>query len=241
MTSFDADRGSIPDSVVLPPGQAWGRVAAMAAILWVILGIGCFSFGSRWVHSTFGATIQGAFFLSLVFTAGALVVVVALRSWQRRLGETLSDIGWRRPTTRRAIAVGVLFGVLWTAMGYSRGGNPLELSWQRPIMMILGVYIAFAEEAARAFMLTQLHRARVPAILQIAVGGIVMGGYHGLIGLHFSPLYAAFSFIMFAVLSAIYVWGRRSLTPVVIGHSLTHVLGDPELMRSILVGLGYLG
>lgn len=223
------------------PRRAWARVLAMTAILWLVLGIGCFSFGTRWVYAEYGSSLQGAFALSLVFLAGAIVVSAAVWGWQRRLGESLAEIGWRRPTTKRAIVAGVVFGVLWTAMSYARGGDPLAMSWQRPLMMAIGVVIAFGEEAARAFILAQLHRIRVPALAQVVLGGVIMGSYHGLIGLHYSVLYAVSSFVMFAVLSALYVWGRRSLTPVLIGHSLTHVLGDPELMRGILVGLGHLG
>ncbi len=225
----------------LSPGVAWGRVVGMTGVLWLALGVAGFGVGTRWVYARHQDTVAGAFALDLAFLAGALAVVAVVGAWQRRLGETFVELGWGAPTRTRAVVAAVGFGLLWTALSYSRGGDPLAWSWQRPIMMVIGVVLALAEEVARAFVLTQLHRAGVPAWAQVVVGGVVMGSYHGLVGLHYSVTYAVSSVVMFAILSAIYVWGRRSLTPVVIGHSLPHVLGDPELTRMILTGLGHLG
>jgi hypothetical protein len=35
----------------------------------------------------------------------------------------------------------------------------------------------------------------------------------------------------------LYIWGRRSLTPGWLAHSLSHVLGDPPLTMGILLGV----
>ncbi len=64
-----------------------------------------------------------------------------------------------------------------------------------------------------------------------------MGLYHGLIGWHFSVMYAVTSTVLFALLSALFLFGHRSLTPPLVAHSMTHLLGDPTLMRGILFGV----
>ena len=46
------------------------------------------------------------------------------------------------------------------------------------------------------------------------------------------------SFVLFGVLSVIYVYGGRSLTPVYIAHAMAHFLGDPALMQGVLYGVG---
>lgn len=67
-----------------------------------------------------------------------------------------------------------------------------------------------------------------------------MGFYHGLIGYHVMPSYTVFSFVLFALLSMLYVYGDRSLTAPPIAHALVHLLGDPTLMRGILQGVEHL-
>ena len=53
-----------------------------------------------------------------------------------------------RPTRGAAMAVAVVYGLAWVAMSYVRGEDPLAWSWQRPIMMGVGVILAFGEEIA---------------------------------------------------------------------------------------------
>lgn len=43
--------------------------------------------------------------------------------------------------------------------------------------------------------------------------------------------------MIFAVVSLIFVLGKRSLTPGLIAHAMTHVLGDPSLIQGILFGV----
>ncbi len=64
-----------------------------------------------------------------------------------------------------------------------------------------------------------------------------MGVYHGVLGRHYSVPYAITSAVIFAVVSLIFVLGRRSLTPGLTAHAMTHVLGDPYLTQGILFGV----
>ena len=68
-----------------------------------------------------------------------------------------------------------------------------------------------------------------------------MGSYHGLIGFHYSVLYAFFSAVIFSIVGIIFVVGQRSLTPVVIAHAMTHFFGDPELLMGLLRGAVSMG
>ena len=218
--------------------QAWRNALIVSAVLWVVLGVGCFGFGAQLVADHYGHTLDGAFVLDLVFLAGVLVVIGFVVGWQRAHGETIRDLGWRLPTTRVAIAVAIVFGLLWTATAYARGGDPFALTWQRPVMALIGVVLAFGEElAVRGFFMEQLRRGGVPTWVQVVSSGLVMGAYHGLLGWHYSVPYAISSTVLFSLLSLIFVLGRRSLTPGLVAHSMTHVLGDPALTRGILYGV----
>lgn len=218
--------------------SAWPAVAGVVAVLWAVLGVGCFGFGAQLVTDRFGPTLTGALVLDLVFLAGVAVVIAFVVGWQRAHGETLAELGWRRPTRRSAIVLGVAFGLVWTATGYARGGDPFAWSWQRPVLAVIGIVLAFGEEiAVRGFLLEHLRRAGTPTWLQVVASGVVMGVYHGVIGAHYSVLYAVSSFVIFAIVSLIFVYGRRSLTPGLVAHALTHVLGDPGLIQGILRGV----
>ena len=123
-------------------------------------------------------------------------------------------------------------------MSYMRGGDPLAFPWQRPIMMSVGLVLAFAEEiAVRGLILDRLARCGTSRLIQIVVTAGIMALYHGVVGHSVWPSYMVASFFLFGILSAIYVYGGRSLTPVFIAHAMTHFLGDPVLMQGILYGV----
>jgi len=157
---------------------------------------------------------------------------------QNANGETLRELGWRRPTTRRAVLAGVLLGLVWTELTYARSGSILAVPWERPIMVVIGVWLAFGEELAmRGYLIEQLHRGGVAPWLQVVVSALATGCYHGVVGFHYAVLYAATSSVLFGLIAVLYIWGRRSLTPGWIAHSLSHVLGDPTLTMGILLGV----
>ena len=113
------------------------------------------------------------------------------------------------------LIIAVIYGLAWTAMAYARGGDPLAWSWQRPIMMAIGLVLAFGEEiAVRGLILDRLERCGSSRLLQVVITAAVMGVYHGVVGHHIWPSYMLSSFILFGVLSIFYVYGGRSLTPV---------------------------
>lgn len=147
-----------------------------------------------------------------------------------------------RPTRGAAVAVAVVYGLAWVAMSYARGGDPLAWPWQRPIMMGVGLILAFGEEiAVRGLILDRLERCGTGFLVQIVTTGAVVGVYHGVVGHHVWPSYMISSFVLFGLLSALYMYGRRSLTPPLIAHAMTHFLGDPTLMRGILYGVALAG
>ena len=231
-----------PVRAPLPAIVAWRNALGIVVLLWVVLGLE-FSFLAEFLaHRLPHQLLLASALLDSGFAIGAAVVVGTIILWQRAHGETLADLGWRRPTTLVAIAAAVVYGLLWTALGYARGGDPLAVSWERLLMMLIGPFLAFAEELAmRGFFMENLRRGGVPAWLQVVASGVLMGGYHGIVGLHYSLEYAATSAVLFTIIAAIFVFGRRSLTPGLLAHGMTHLLGDPTLTEGILVAVTSLG
>lgn len=217
---------------------AWREVALTAGVLWLVLGGACFFLGAQSIYDRWGTSLNAAFVLDIVFLIGCLAVIVFVLWRQHRLGEGIAELGWGRPVRTPVIVIAVVYGLAWTAMSYMRGGDPLAFPWQRPIMMSVGLVLAFAEEiAVRGLILDRLARCGTSRLIQIVVTAGIMALYHGVVGHSVWPSYMVASFFLFGILSAIYVYGGRSLTPVFIAHAMTHFLGDPVLMQGILYGV----
>ena len=217
---------------------AWREVGLAVVVLWSVLGGACFFLGAQSIYDRWGTSLNATLVLDAVFLIGCLAVIGFVFRRQRRQGEGIVELGWGRPVRMPVIVIAVVYGLAWTAMSYMRGGDPLAFPWQRPIMMAIGLVLAFAEEiAVRGLILDRLERCGSSRLLQVVITAAVMGVYHGVVGHHIWPSYMLSSFILFGVLSIFYVYGGRSLTPVYVAHAMTHFLGDPALMRGILYGV----
>ena len=159
--------------------------------------------------------------------------------WQRSRGESLAELGWGRATTRLALILAVLLGVLFLVANYFGakrllpGVDVLELSWVRVGLIPLGIFLAIGEETVmRGFFMTELHRSRVSTWLQIFASGACSAFYHAFQ----NPTFLGFfpSFVLFSLHAGLYVLGRRSLTPVVLTHGIYHVFAEPYLLMLAL-------
>ncbi len=174
----------------------------------------------------------------LGFAIAAVFAFVYIVVWQRRRGSSLAELGWGRPTTRLALVLGVILGVAYTSFAYFGarhllpGVDVTQFTWTRLLLAPLGIFLAVTEETLmRGLFMTELQRGRVPAWLQILASGACSAVYHSfqnptLIG--FLP-----SFILFSLHAGLYVLGRRSLTPVILAHSIYHILGEPYLLMMV--------
>ena len=231
----------------LSPFTAWRNALGIVVLLWLLLGLVNFGFITNYLASTMANNLLlASFYLDITFGISAAIIVALIVLWQRRHGETLMDLGWRRPTTVTAIIIGIVYGALWVVLSYSHEPHPIQgflaLSWERPIMMLIGLFLAFTEELAmRGFFMEQLRRGNIPTWIQVLASAIFMGGYHGIIGLHYSLLYGISSMVLFGIVAVIFVIGKRSLTPGTIAHVMTHFFGDPILIMGILHGAIMLG
>lgn len=230
----------------LSPLIAWRNALGVVVLLW-LFALGNFGLITNYLASIMPTNLLlASFYLDVSFGIGIAVIVGLIVWWQRHHGETLMDLGWRRPTTVTAISIGIIYGALWVMLSYVREPHPVQsslaLSWERPLMMLIGLFLAFGEELAmRGFFMEQLRRGRIPTWLQVIASAVFMGGYHGIIGLHYSLFYGLSSMVLFGIVAVIFVIGKRSLTPGTIAHAMTHFFGDPVLTMGILHGAIMLG
>jgi membrane protease YdiL (CAAX protease family) len=217
---------------------AWRNALAITLLGALLIGLGGFvGLGiflprqlSLW-HAAIGQ--------QLGFALGLAIILGVIVRWQRARGETLVELGWGRPTRPTAIVAAVLLGVLYLWGSYFGvrelvpSADPLAFHWERVALAPVGIGMAIAEEIMmRGFFMTELQRARVATGWQIVASGACSAAYHAL----HEPTLLGFlpAFVLFSLHAALYVYGRRSLTPSIVAHSLYHVFGQPYLLMMVL-------
>jgi membrane protease YdiL (CAAX protease family) len=226
--------------------RAWSTAVGVTLLGGLLGGVGCFvllgNYLLRQVEAQRLDLFRAAVWWEVGFTVAMAVILAAIVAWQRAHGASLQELGWGRPTTPLALALAVLLGAAFLAGNYfgARRLLPdvdvLELNWVRVALAPLGVFLAAAEETMmRGFFMTQLERARVSGWLQIVASGACSASYHAL--QNPTPLGFIPSFILFSLHAGLYVLGKRSLTPVVVAHSIYHVFGEPYLLMMALVAM----
>ncbi len=226
----------------LSPLKGWRNALGVTVLGCLIIGLANFMLLAGYLAKAVKDLQLAALLLDIGFAIGMAIILGLIVFWQRSHGETLAELGWRKPTTPLAIILGVVVGVLWLALSYLGAmhllphSNFFAITWIRIVMALLGIFIATAEEIMmRGFFMTQLRRVGVPTWIQIFASGACSAIYHGLQNFTLAGLLP--SFILFSILAGIYVLGKRSITPTAIGHSMIHFLGDPYLTMLILAVL----
>ena len=187
---------------------------------------------------TFDVRTAALWELGLFLVTSAIVFGV-MWMWMRRNGRTLADLGWLQPSTWPALIAGAALGLFWGAfgtMGYLQfvpDGNVMELSLYRVATALLGAGVGVVEDLiTRGFVMNELKRLGAATWLQVLASSLLFALYHSVWG--FSPIGFAFSLVYGLLLAGLFVWGKRSLTPVVLAHSLALFIGEPFLTLSLL-------
>jgi membrane protease YdiL (CAAX protease family) len=226
------------ESLPVSKSRAWRNALAITLLGCVLLGIGCFILLGKYLPERMNL-FQAAVWLQVGFGLALAIILVIIVAWQRARGSSLAELGWGRRTTPLAVTLGVLLGIayLWGSYFGAQyilpGVDVTEFSAVRLALAPLGVFGAVAEETMmRGFFMTELQRAGVSTWLQIVASGACSAVYHALQNptlLGFLP-----SFALFSMHAALYVLGKRSLTPTIIAHSMYHVFGEPYLLMMAL-------
>ena len=231
-----------------PPSKlrAWGDALIITLLGCLLAGVGCFLLLGNYLRQQVDSQqldlFHAALWWEIAFAAAMGIILSVIIVWQRVRGSSLRELGWGKPTPTLALVLAVLLGVAYLAGCYFgarfvlRGVDVLELSWVRFALIPLGIFLAFGEETMmRGFFMTQLQKVRVATWVQILASGACSAVYHALQNptlLGFLP-----SFVLFALHAGLYVLGKRSLTPVVLTHSMYHVFGQPYLLMMALVAM----
>jgi membrane protease YdiL (CAAX protease family) len=224
-------------SSVREPSRTHGWAPIVApTLLYNVLLVLLFPFALR---STAALDERGKTTAVLGVTLGAeLIVLASLIAWLHHTGRTLADLGWGRATTRRAIVLGLLVALLYSAFTLASpvfGPYAGEISWFKAWGAFVGVIGGAIEELVfRGFVISELANQGVRAEWQVLVSGMLFALIHNGIGLLRGQWYVlpgiGLTFVLGTVLALIYLDGRRSLTPTVLSHALINLLIEPWLL-----------
>lgn len=221
------------------------RLVVLSLLLLFVLGP-CFGPLSRYLASTRGLGQATAWQVVGFIVALAIVLGVVL-IWMRQDGQTLADLGWGKPSTWLAIVLGILVGVFWAAFGamgykyqFDLEANLLGMSWLRLFTGIVGAGGAILEDmVTRGYLMNELKRIKVPTWLQVVASSLLFALYHSIwCGSLFGFVGSFIASLVYGlILAGLFVLGKRSLTPVILAHSLAVLLGEPFLTMSLIVAM----
>jgi len=220
--------------------MAW-RNAMVMPLLGCLMGYGGFAVLGKELPARL-PLFEAAVVLQLYFAAALAAILAVILVWQRSRGLSLAELGWRRPTTRTAVAIALMMGALYITGAYFgarqllKDVDVLEITLVRLALVPVGIFMAIAEETMmRGFFMTELHRARVSAWIQIVASGACSAVYHSLQ----DPSFVGFlpSFVLFTLHAGLYVLGKRSLTPVSLAHGIYNAFGEPYLLMMAMAAM----
>lgn len=178
--------------------------------------------------------VEGAVLALLVsFWLGfSVIIAVVLRMSGISLREFMRSVGLGAPSRTAANIAGAVLGLLWGALFLS---SILQFDPNANIAQITGFRILAALLAAggtlledfltRGYLMNQMQKISLPSWAQVVVSALIFALYHTLWG--FNVFSFIFSVVYGLLLSGLFIWGKRSLTPVILAHSLAVLISEP--------------
>ena len=214
------------------------RSLALTSILLLFMVGPLFGPLPRYLISNLSLHSAAAWLITAQFVALGIILTVVF-SQMRQRGQKLSDLGWGQSSRLPAIILGLIAGLLWGALGIigfiqmHPDINPFEINIFRVLFAVGGAIIAIGEDLiTRGYVMNELHRLQKSTWLQISVSAILFALYHTVWNVTIIGFVA--SLIYGIILSGLFIFGKRSLTPVILAHSLALLISEPFLTMLLL-------
>jgi membrane protease YdiL (CAAX protease family) len=210
----------------------WRRLAILTILLLLLVGP---NFGPipnlLSQHLSIEASVIALLASFWIGFAIILAVVFRMRGGTS-LREMLRSLGLGAPSRVAANIAGAVLGLVWGALfltsifQFDPEANIAQISGLRVLAALLAAGGALLEDlVTRSFMMNQLQQIRMPGWVQVLISALVFALYHTLWG--FNVVSFIFSVVYGLLLGGLYLWGKRSLTPVILGHSLAVFISEP--------------
>ena len=102
-------------------------------------------------------------------------------------------------------------------------------------MLLASLAVLAEDSVVRGYLMNQLDALRYPVWSQVLLSSALFALYHSVWSLSIASFIA--SLILGLILAGLFIWGKRSLIPVVLAHVLILVIGEPFLTMSLLLSV----
>jgi membrane protease YdiL (CAAX protease family) len=159
------------------------------------------------------------------------------------LGELFRSLGLGAPSRMGANIAGLILGILWallflsSILQFDPDADITQINGFRILAAVLAASGALLEDfVTRGFLMNQMKQARISNWVQVLVSALVFALYHTIWG--FNIFSFIFSVVYGLLLGGLFIWGKRSLTPVILGHSLVVLISEPFATMLIFLAPG---
>lgn len=183
----------------------------------------------------------------LTFVIGFSIILAVIFGFNElgpdSLREKLGSLGWGKPTRLAAVIVAVIAGLAWgglflsSTLQFMPDANLAELSLFRLVAVLIAAFGAILEDLiTRGYVMNSLRRINIPNWGQLLLSALLFALYHTIWG--FNVFSFIFSLLFGLILGGLFLWGKRSLTPVVIAHVLPIIISEPFSSMLIFLAPG---
>lgn len=210
----------------------WRRLAFVSVLLLLLIGP---NFGPIPTLLQEHLSMEASVFVLLTsFWIGfCIILAVILRmNGGVSLRELLRSVGLGAPSRPSANITGLVLGLVWGVMfltsifQFDPEADIAQISVLRVLTALIAAGGALLEDfVTRGFVMNQMQRISVPKWAQVLISALLFALYHTIWG--FNIISFIFSVVYGLLLGGLYLWGKRSLTPVILGHSLAVLISEP--------------
>lgn len=221
----------------------WRRIAIVTLLLLVLVGP---NFGPLPHLLRERLSLEVAITGVLIWFLVAFLIILAVVYGMKKstsIGEFLKSSGLGAPSGIGANIAGLILGILWallflsSTLQFNPDANLTQINGFRIVTALLAAGGALLEDLiTRSFIMNQLHKIGSSKWVQAIISALIFALYHTAWG--FNPFSFAFSLVYGLLLGGLFLWGKRSLTPVILAHSLVVLISEPFATMLIFLAPG---
>lgn len=176
---------------------------------------------------------------------GIILAVIFANGWPN-IGtwrDGLRNLGLGQPSRLPTNIVAVLVGLAWGALfltsilQFAPDTNLAAVNLFRvAAALIAAVGTVMEDLITRGFMMNGLRQLNVPNWLQLLASALLFAVYHTVWS--FNGFSFIFSLLYGLILGGLFLWGQRSLTPVILAHALPVLIAEPFSSMLIFLAPG---
>jgi len=223
--------------------NVWRNIAIVTLLLLVLVGP---NFGPLPHLFKESLSLDGSITGVLIWFWVAFLIILAVVyriNHSTSIGEFLKSSGLGTPSRIGANIAGLILGIVWallflsSILQFDPDANLTQVNGFRILTALLAAGGALLEDLiTRSFIMNQLQKIGSSKWVQLVVSALIFALYHTVWG--FNPFSFVFSVVYGLLLGGLFLWGKRSLTPVILGHSLVVLLAEPFATMLIFLAPG---